>query len=139
MGLSRDAVLAELGIPQWRVRTGVIFPGLPEYSASDLSTMPEASIAPAVDVVPLPSDLCLYADAWTAAENELLERMLQAVRGLREGLRLECHALSGADVPARVLVRLDGQALPTPAAMVADPSLKRPVWAALQAAVASLD
>lgn len=151
MSFSREAVLAELGIPQWRVRPGVSFPGAPMLAVHATPSVEEAEpVRLAEPVVPLPVaaevaepahpavDLCLYADAHDPAELELLERMADAVRGLREGLRVVTAGLRDQPIHGAVTVRLDGEGLPSLAAMAADPDLKRPVWRALKDAVARL-
>ncbi|MGC8733063.1 MAG: hypothetical protein ACP5RC_12535, partial [Halothiobacillaceae bacterium] len=83
-------------------------------------------------------DILLLAEAATAAEVELLARMAEAVRGLRPGLQVATAGFVDASQQGRVSVRLDGAGLPSLAAMVADPALKRPVWQALKDAVARL-
>jgi hypothetical protein len=83
-------------------------------------------------------DILLLAEAATAAEVELLARMAEAVRGLRPGLQVGTAGFVDASQQGRVSVRLDGEGLPSLAAMVADPALKRPVWQALKDAVARL-
>jgi hypothetical protein len=87
---------------------------------------------------PLAVDICLYADAHHAAEVALLERIVEAVRGLRAGLRVATVGLDAPPIPAHVAVCLDGRSLPSLTAMAADPALKRPVWQALKDAVARL-
>lgn len=149
MFLSREAVLAELGIVQWRARPGIAFPGGPVQDRGEAPLLPrvDPSVGAArggdVTVAQAPSepqivDILLQAEAATAAERELLQRMTEAVRGLRPGLRVASAGLADASLQARVSVRLDGEGLPGLAAMVADPALKRPVWQALKDAVARL-
>ncbi|MFZ5466297.1 MAG: hypothetical protein ACOZAI_03450 [Pseudomonadota bacterium] len=151
MTVSRDAVLAELGIPGWRARPGVSFPGGPAVVA-DISPFAEAPRAVPVEPAavtasslvsretprPQAVDICLHADAHDADEAELLERMAEAVRGLREGLRVATAGLQDQPIHGAVAVRMDGDGLPSLAAMAADPALKRPVWHALKDAVARL-
>lgn len=153
MGLARETVLAGLGLIRWRARPGVAFPGGPAAWASGGAAQ-ECGAAPLLqppdlpggaacggdDAVPEPQvvDVLLQAEAATAAEAELLARMAEAVRGLRPGLRVAAGGLADASLQGRVSVRLDGEGLPSLAAMVADPALKRPVWQALKDAVAHL-
>ncbi|MEW6446005.1 MAG: hypothetical protein ACOZAQ_03800 [Pseudomonadota bacterium] len=140
-----EVILSELGIPVWRARPGVAFPGAPGMpetqafsgEAALAMSLPPASAGGLPDALPT-LDLCLYAQAVHPDEVELLEGILKAAQGLREGLRVGCRALEDRDVDARASLRLDGLALPGVAAMLADPSLKRPVWAAVKAAVAAL-
>ncbi|MGB9670696.1 MAG: hypothetical protein ACPLXR_06055 [Halothiobacillaceae bacterium] len=149
MSLLREAVLAELGIPRWRVRPGIAFPGGPVQDRGEAPCLPRvgpsagAACGGDVTVAQAPSepqvvDILLQAEAATAAEVELLARMAEAVRGLRPGLRVATAAFADASLRGRVSVRLDGAGLPSLAAMVADPALKRPVWQALKDAVARL-
>ena len=155
MTVSRQAALAELGIPHWRARPGVSFPGAP-VPAADLSVPVQevvsteaalpvdepVAMAPvaAETTAPVPPsvDLCLHADAHGPDQIELLERMAEAVRGLREGLKVATAGLQDQPIRGAVAVRLDGGALPSLEAMASDPSLKRPVWQALKDAVARL-
>ncbi|MFZ5536044.1 MAG: hypothetical protein ACOZAP_01000 [Pseudomonadota bacterium] len=147
MSLSREAVLAELGIPRWRARPGVAFPGGPVQDRAPCLPRVDPSVGAAcggdVAVVrdtsgPQVVDILLLAEAATAAEVELLARMAEAVRGLRPGLQVGTAGFVDASQQGRVSVRLDGEGLPSLAAMVADPALKRPVWQALKDAVARL-
>lgn len=148
MRLSRSAVLAELGIPQWRERPGVSFPGAPgpapdaALPAEDAVPVqkdgPEAPVPSVAAPVHPPVDLCLHADAHGPEEAELLERMADAVRGLHDGLRVATAGLQDQPIQGAVAVRLDGEVLPSLAAMAADPTLKRPVWQVLKDAVARL-
>ena len=147
MELSTDAVLAELGIPQWRARSGVEFPGTPEGLVTPLSgaeaqntvvvphevapEAPPAQVASAVDIY-------LCADVGSSQEDELLESILNAVRQLSPGIRVERFPLDAQAGATVRQIRLDDIALPSLAAMLHDPSLKRPVWAALKEAVTSL-
>lgn len=149
MSLTRHAILAELGIPQWRTRPGAAFPGAPEFAA-DASLpvamealpvpkdVPEATVPPVAEAVHPGVDICLHADAHGPDQVELLERMAEAVRGLQQGLRVATAGLQDQPIHGAVAVRLDGEALPSLAAMAADPALKRPVWQALKDAVARL-
>lgn len=149
MSLSREAVLAELGIPLWRARPGIAFPGGPVQDRGEAPLQPwgdsPAGAAcggddAAIPVTPEPQrvDILLQAEATTAEEAELLARMAEAVRGLRSGLQVATAGFEDASLQGRVSVRLDGEGLPTLAAMVADPACKRPVWLALKDAVARL-
>lgn len=151
MTVSRQAVLAELGIPQWRARPGVPFPGAPVPAVTTarlpaevgdmprlLQAEPEAPLPPVVEPTQAAVDLCLHADAHGAEEIKLLERMAEAVRGLQPGLRVTTAGLQDPPIQGAVAVRLDGEGLPSLAAMAADPALKRPVWQALKDAVARL-
>lgn len=145
MSLGREAMLAELGIPQWRARPGVAFPGAPVATPSEAAPVePQVShdatpVAPRVEAAPEPVlDLCVHARASSPGETELLENILQAARGLKDGLRVDARPLDETQAEARTRVVLDGQALPSLAAMAGDPSLKRPVWAAIKSAVAAL-
>lgn len=149
MSLSREAVLAELGIVQWRARPSLTFPGGPQQNRSELALLqlsdPSAKAAcdGSVSVIrdisgPQAVDILLHAEAVTAAEAELLARMAEAVRGLRPGLQVATTGLADTSLRGRVSVRLDGVSLPTLAAILADPARKRPVWQALKEAVARL-
>ena len=151
MTVSRHAALAELGIPQWRARPGVAFPGAPVPAAETarlpaeagdmprvLLDEPEAPLPPVAEPAQPAVDLCLHADAHGPQEIELLERMADAVRGLQPGLRVATAGLQDQPIQGAVAVRLDGEGLPSLAAMAADPALKRPVWQALKDAVARL-
>jgi len=151
MILLRDAVLAELGIPSWRARPDVSFPGgavvVAEISSSvepptavllEPAAVTSAPLTPGEAPEARAVDICLHADVHDADEAALLERMAEAVRGLREGLRVTTAGLQDPPVHGAVAVRLDGEGLPSLAAMVADPTLKRPVWRALKDAVARL-
>lgn len=146
--MSQDAVLAELGIIRWLPRAGVRFPGAPvsDGEAGDTGVKDEAvgvsgsrlltAAAPRASQ-PAPRDLCFQVDATTAEEQALLEGIIKATVGLREGVRVGFCMLSDSAAALHVL-RLDGKALPTLAAMIANPSLKRPLWEAIKAAVARL-
>jgi len=143
MSLPREALLAELGIPRWRARPGVAFPGAPAPTVAEvprdqaLVTQDMPVTEPMEVVAPEPVlDLCVHARVSSPSEAALLENILQAARGLREGLRV--GGCPWDDAQARTRVLLDGHVLPSLTAMAADPSLKRPVWAAIKAAVASL-
>ncbi|HER20023.1 MAG TPA: hypothetical protein ENO14_03150 [Chromatiales bacterium] len=150
MTVSRHAALAELGIPQWRARPGVAFPGAPVPAAetaclpaegdvpAERLAEPEAPLRPVAEPAQPAVDLCLHADAHGPQEIELLERMADAVRGLQPGLRVATAGLQDQPIQGAVAVRLDGEGLPSLAAMAADPALKRPVWQALKDAVARL-
>lgn len=149
MSLSREAVLAELGIVQWRARSGIAFPGGPvqDRGEAPLPQQVDPSVGVAcggdVTVAETPSgpqvvDILLHAEAVTAAEAQLLARMAEAVRGLRADLQVATAGLTDTSLQGRVSLRLDGVGLPTLAAMMADPALKRPVWQALKDAVARL-
>lgn len=149
MSLSREALLVGLGIVQWRARPGIAFPGGPVQDCGEVPLLqrvdPSVGAACGGDVKVAQAssearvvDILLQAEAATAAERELLQRMIEAVRGLRPGLRVASAGLADASLQARVSVRLDGEGLPGLADMVADPALKRPVWQDLKDAVARL-
>ncbi|MEW6692888.1 MAG: hypothetical protein AB1340_08645 [Pseudomonadota bacterium] len=145
MSLAREAVLAELGIPRWRARPGIAFPGGPVQEGGEAPPLqpldpPVGAARGGDDAAPEPQfvDILLQAEAASPAEVELLARMAEAVRGLRPGLRVATAAFADSSLQGRVSVRLDGEGLPGLAAMVADPALKRPVWQALKDAVARL-
>jgi hypothetical protein len=149
MPLLREAVLAELGIPRWRARPGIAFPGGPVQDRGEAPLLqphdPAVGVACGGDDTAVRDtsgaqavDILLQAEAATVAEVELLARMAEAVRGLRPGLRVATAGLTDQTLQGRVSVRLDGEGLPSLAAMMADPALKRPVWQALKDVVARL-
>ena len=140
------ALLAELGIVQWRARPGQVFPGaglayvmpavVVEAEAEPLSVPSDLSVAqPSVEPA---LDLCIYANTASEAEAELLARIIQAVHGLRGALRIESLSLDASQQPAQAHLRLDDVSFPSPASMLAQPSAKRVLWQALQEAVARL-
>ncbi|MGK0673619.1 MAG: hypothetical protein ABWU16_03025 [Halothiobacillaceae bacterium] len=150
MSRAWEVVLAELGIVQWRARPDIAFPGGPPVQECGETSLlqrgdPSVGVAWGGDVrgeqapsEPQIVDILLQAEAVTAAERELLQRMIEAVRGLRPGLRVASAGPAETSLQGKVSVRLDGQGLPDLAAMLADPALKRPVWQALKDAVACL-
>jgi len=140
------ALLAELGIVQWRARPGQVFPGagvayvmpevVAEAEAKALGVPPDLSAAqPGAEPV---LDLCIYANTASEAEVELLARIIQAVHGLRGALRIQSLGLDAPQQPAQAHLRLDDVSFPSPASMLAQPSAKRVLWQALQEAVARL-
>lgn len=146
MTLSMDAVLAELGIPRWRARPGVDFPGAPECFVTTLSDTEALEIValpleaePESSPVQVPAaDIYLCADVGSAQEAALLEGIVSAARQLSAVVRVESLPLGAQPESTARQIRLDDLALPSLAAMLRDPSLKRPVWAALKQAVVSL-
>ncbi len=99
---------------------------------------PVAINAPAARALDIGVDMVICADTRSEAEAEQLARIIQAVHGLRAGLHIEHCALDAPPPPAHALLRLDDAAFPSPATMLAQPSSKRPLWQALQDAVARL-
>ena len=136
----RAALLSELGIVQWRARSGQVFPGAGALDVS--ASLPVCALESVAMPLGAPEsvgvDMLIYADTHSVAEAELLARILQAVHGLRAGLRIEQYALDAAHAAAQVSLRLDDLDLPSPASMLANPASKRRLWQALQGAVARL-
>ena len=138
---SQAAVLAELGIVQWRARPGQAFPGagayaMPELVAEVAGAQPAVHAAQA-GVEPV-LDVCIYANTTCEAEVELLARIIQAVHALRGALRIESMGLDAPRQAAQAQLRLDDVSFPSPTSMLASPSSKRVLWQALQEAVARL-
>ena len=137
------ALLAELGIVQWRARPGQIFPGAGAYAMLNVEFVNELpSIALDSNVVQLGVeplfDVCIYANTALDAEAELLARIIQAAHGLRGALRIQSVSLDTPQQPAQAHLRLDDVNFPSPASMLAQPSTKRVLWQALQETVARL-
>ena len=137
----RAALLSELGIVQWRARSGVAFPGAAARPVSDEAPAcaDTVHVKIAVDVpAPVRVDMVICADTHSEAEAELLARIISAVHDKRSGLHIE-HCALDADVPGtHALFRLDDLSFASPATMLAQPSSKRPLWQALQDAVGRL-
>ncbi|OYY74426.1 MAG: hypothetical protein B7Y40_04630 [Gammaproteobacteria bacterium 28-57-27] len=137
----RAALLSELGIVLWRARPGQVFPGAGalDISASEPVCVPDSMVTSPEAPESVGVDMLIYADTHTAAEAELLARIIQAVHGLRAGLHIEQHALdAAAHATGLVSLRLNDLDLPSPASMLANPASKRRLWLALQDAVARL-
>lgn len=138
---ARSVLLAELGIVQWRARPGRMFPGAGVQAAAEETLVCEESesVAVSADVsASIVVDMVICADTHSEAEVEQLARIIQAVHGLRAGLRIVHCALQAQPPAAHVLLLLDDASFPSPATMLAQPASKRPLWQSLQDAVARL-
>ncbi|MGD9889037.1 MAG: hypothetical protein AB7S56_07215 [Halothiobacillaceae bacterium] len=140
---NQAALLAELGILQWRARPGRIFPGAGAYAMPHAEVVveqpivrPDSNVAQ-TNIEPL-FDVCIYAHTASTAEAELLARIIQAAHGLRGELRIQSLGLDAPQPPAQAHLRLDDVDFPSPASMLAQPSTKRVLWQALQETVGRL-
>lgn len=146
----------ELGITPWQARPGVRFPGGPMAwgaPAQEERTAPPVPLTDSSDRAACESDahsleghpssppeidLLLLVEARSVAERELLQRMLEAIQGLRPGIHVATTGLTEPPPKASLSLRLDGHTLPSLKDMLTDAALKRPVWQALKEAVGRL-
>ncbi len=120
------ALLHALGMTVWRLRTA------PSVAAEATVELNEH------ETVQPRYDLCLYADCHSAEESELVQRIAQAIHGLRAELSLSILPLETAAPHAQVHLRLDDGEYPSPRSMLRDPSRKAPLWQAIKQAVERL-